>query len=354
MNQTNGGRTPGQQKSGRRVTLGDIAADLGVSTATVSLALRDSPLVAEETLRRVKAHAQSIGYIYNRHAATLRTARSDMIGIAVHDILNPYFAEIFQVLEDELGQRKRVVLICNHRDEIERQGRFIDALLQHRVDGLVLCAAIGTTASDLARLEAAGIPVTLICREVEGAMSPVVRGDDLTGSYLVTRHLLEQGHRRISMIGGRQESSTGRDRFLGWRKALAEFGVDPDTQHYIPDLMTQADGLSVAEDLLRCPTKPTAVVAFNDLVAAGLSSGLRRAERNISIVGYDDTQRALEQSPPLTSVDNRAGEIARRAAAMMLRQIDGEDLQGEKVFTRPELKVRESSPPPGDGIFIQP
>ncbi len=335
----------------RSITLGAIARELRVSTATVSLALRDSPLVAEATRMRVKGHARAVGYIYNRSAAALRTARSDMIGVAVHDILNPYFAEIFSALEAALGREHKTVFICNHRDNVERQRSFIDTLMQQRVDGLVLCASIDTTAEEINRIVDQGIPVTLICREVDGVRAPMVRSDDVKGGYLATRHLIEQGHETIAMIGGRRQSSTGRDRNKGWRLALEEAGIDPERQMDVPELMTQADGRAIVPRLLAASPRPTAVMGFNDMVALGILSALRRAGvepgPGMAITGYDDTDGAESRTPALTSIWNAADHIGSSAARMILRQISGEKVGHEAVLLAPELRVRESSPPPG-------
>lgn len=337
----------------RRITLGDMAAELQVSTATVSLALRNSPLVAAETRERIKAHARSVGYIYNRSAAALRTARSNMVGIAVHDILNPYFAEIFRALEDELGREQQVVLICNHRDDVRRQRSFVDSLLQHRIDGLLLCASVDTTAEEINQLVETGIPVTLICRDVDGARAPVVRGDDVAGGRMLTEHLIAQGHKHIAMVGGRRRSSAGRDRNLGWRQALEAAGLDPAAQVDIPELMTQADGRQAVPALLAANPRPTAVFGFNDLISFGLIDALKRTGvapgDGMAVGGYDDTDGAAGGSPSLTSVCNNPERIGREAAELILRQIGGETVSDERRMIAPSLNIRESTPPPGGG-----
>ncbi|WP_208980409.1 LacI family DNA-binding transcriptional regulator [Stappia indica] len=337
----------------RRITLGDMAAELQVSTATVSLALRNSPLVAAETRERIKAHARSVGYIYNRSAAALRTARSNMVGIAVHDILNPYFAEIFRALEDELGREQQVVLICNHRDDVRRQRSFVDSLLQHRIDGLLLCASVDTTADEINQLVETGIPVTLICRDVDGARAPVVRGDDIAGGRMLTEHLIAQGHKHIAMVGGRRRSSAGRDRNLGWRQALEAAGLDPAAQVDIPELMTQADGRQAVPALLAANPRPTAVFGFNDLISFGLIDALKRTGvapgDGMAVGGYDDTDGAAGGSPSLTSVCNNPERIGREAAELILRQIGGETVSDERRMIAPSLNIRESTPPPGGG-----
>lgn len=332
------------------MTLSDLADHLKLSTATVSLALRNNPVVAKETRAKVHEAARSLGYIYNRSAASLRTARTNLVGITVHDILNPYFAEIFGVLEAEFDKQNRTILISTHRDDIARQRAFTDALMQQGADGLIICPSRDTEAEDIDRLQAAGMPVTVICRESPGTDVPIIRGDDLAGSRAVTGHLIAQGHRRIAMVGGRRRTSAGDERYEGFRTALREAGLDLPDGWYIPEPMTQADGRAAVPALLALKPRPTAIVCFNDLVALGVMSMLRRMGvepgRDIAVTGYDNIDGSDSTSPALTTVRNGAEEIARYAAAILKAQIDGEEVSPERILVPPELLVRESTPPP--------
>ena len=221
------GRREGNKLT-RKVTLSTIAEQLGVSTATVSLALRDSPLVADATRERIKQAAVDSGYIYNRRAASLRTSRSGIVGVLVPDIMNPFFAEILLGIEEELGLNRQTFFLCNHRDEQSVQKNFLETLLQFGADGVILAPAIGTTAEDIRTIEATGLPVVMVARWVKGAKAPVFRGDDKKGAYMVTRHLLELGHRKIAFIGGKRETSTGHDRREGYLVAIEQAGIEPD------------------------------------------------------------------------------------------------------------------------------
>ena len=134
----------GEGALAQKIKLSTIADALGVSTATVSLALRDSPLVADATRDRIKDHARAIGYIYNRRAASLRTSRSGIVGVVVHDIMNPFFAEILRSIESELDRSRQTFILSNHYDQLEKQRTFIDTLLQLGADGVIMSPAIGT------------------------------------------------------------------------------------------------------------------------------------------------------------------------------------------------------------------
>lgn len=186
----------------QKIKLSTIADALGVSTATVSLALRDSPLVADQTREKIKEHARAIGYIYNRRAASLRTSRSGIVGVVVRDIMNPFFAEILKSIETELDRSRQTFILSNHYDQLDKQRTFMDTLLQLGADGVIMSPAIGTPAEDIQLAEDNGLPVVLIARSVEGVHAPVFRGDNAYGIGLATNHLISLGHTRIAMIVG--------------------------------------------------------------------------------------------------------------------------------------------------------
>jgi DNA-binding LacI/PurR family transcriptional regulator len=329
----------------RRVTLSQLAAQLDVSTATVSLALRDNPAVSAETRKRVQALAQEMGYIYNRQAASLRTARTDIVGVVVHDVLNPYFAEVFRAVEAELESHGITILICNHRDELRRQKTFVEVLQQQNADGLVICPSIGTRAEDIDAIVRSGMPVTIICRDVDGTEVPSVRGDDFAGMRAITRHLLQKGHRHLAYLGGRRHTSSGRDRHGGFLAAMREAGLEPVVD--VPELMTQADGRAAVEALLAGPVRPTAAVCFNDPIAFGVMSGLVKAGirpgSEIAVTGYDDVEGSESWVPSLTTVQNGSDQIGREAARAIMAQIAGLDPPFQRLLIPPHVEIRESS-----------
>jgi DNA-binding LacI/PurR family transcriptional regulator len=329
----------------RRITLSQLAAQLDVSTATVSLALRDNPAVSADTRKRVQALAQEMGYIYNRQAASLRTARTDIVGVVVHDVLNPYFAEVFRAVEAELEAHGITILICNHRDEIRRQKTFVDVLQQQNADGLVICPSEGTTREDIEAIVRSGTPVTIICRDVDGTSVPTVRGDDVQGMYEITRHLLGKGHRKLAILGGRRHTSSGRDRHAGFMAAMAEAGLEPVAD--VPELMTLAGGREAIEHILGQGIRPDAVVCFNDPIAFGVMSGLSRAGLrpgiDVAVTGYDDVEGSESWSPSLTTVQNGSDAIGKQAARAIMALIAGLEPPFERLLIPPQIAIRESS-----------
>ncbi len=220
-----------------RVTLQVIADRLDVSTATVSLALRDSPVVANATKNRVRSLARELGYIYNRSAASLRTARTNMVAVGFHDITNPYFAELLSAIEDAATQVGKSILLGTYGESLERQERVLGLLREYRPDGMILCAAGNTGIETVEHLLAARIPVVQLSREIDGAELDFIGSDDRRGAELAVAHLVALGHRRIAMLGGTDGTSTGRNRRAGYRAALAAHGLPAD-----PSLMLEGFG----------------------------------------------------------------------------------------------------------------
>lgn len=291
-----------------------------------------------------------MGYIYNRRAASLRTSRSGIIGVVVHDIMNPFFAEILKAIEEELGHSRRTFLLCNHHDDIAIQTDFIDTLLQFGADGVILSPAIGTTAAAIDAIEQNGLPVVMIARWVEENSAPVFRGDDRQGIHMATQYLIGLGHRDIAFIGGRRETSTGRDRRQGYLNALQEAGIAADPAMQIGSEATRKAGYDSVRAMFASGLRPSGIVCFNDLVAIGVLSGLRsiglEPGRDIAVTGYDDISEAEIAAPALTTVWNGQQEVGRLAARAMIATISGEKVPREKVLIAPQLRVRESTCPP--------
>ncbi|WP_245293336.1 LacI family DNA-binding transcriptional regulator [Mongoliimonas terrestris] len=325
--------------------MSQLAAQLDVSTATVSLALRDNPAVSQETRKKVQALAQELGYIYNRQAASLRTSRTDIVGVVVHDVLNPYFAEVFRAVEAELEAQGFTILICNHRDEIHRQRNFVQVLQQQNADGLVICPSLGTTSADIDAIVRSGTPVTVICRDVDGATAPSVRGDDFRGMYEIATHLIGEGHKSLAIVGGRRMTSAGRDRHGGFLAAMREAGLTPVAD--IPELMTLTDGRNIVDQLLALTPRPTAVVCFNDLIAFGVMAGLSKAGLkpgvDMAVTGYDDVDGSASWAPALTTVKNGSDEIGLQAARAIKALIEGDEPPFQRLLIPPRLEVRASS-----------
>ena len=333
----------------QKVKLSTIAETLGLSTATISLALRDSPLVAADTRDKIKEQARVLGYIYNRRAASLRTSRSGIIGVVVHDIMNPFYGEILKAIETELDRSRHTFILSNHYDSVDKQRMFVETLLQLGGDGVIMSPAIGTPPEDVLLCENNGMPAIFVARSMEGLDVPIYRGDDTYGISLATNHLIGLGHRSIAMIGGTDQTSTGRDRYQGYVNALRKAGIEVDPGLRIPGPRTKQGGFEAAVNFLSLPQKPTAAVCWNDLVAIGLMNGIARAGlvpgQDISVTGYDDLEEASIATPSLTTVWNGQAEVGRLAARALLDKLAGSHEPDGIHLIKPEMRIRQSTGP---------
>lgn len=333
----------------QKVKLSTIADQLGVSTATVSLALRDSPLVAEDTRQKIKDAALDMGYIYNRRAASLRTSRSGIVGVVVHDIMNPFYAEILKAIESELDRSRQTFILSNHYDSVQKQRDFLETLLQLGADGVIMSPAIDTPSRDIKLAEDNGMPAVLIARSVPDLDVPTYRGDDAYGIALATNHLIGLGHKSIAFVGGADTTSTGRDRYQGYVDALKKAGLEVDPQLRVSGPRTKQEGFEAAVNFLSMSQKPTAAVCWNDLVAIGLINGIYRAGlvpgKDISVTGYDDLIEASISMPALTTVWNGQSMVGRRAARALLDRLSGSDEVNGLHLIKPEMRIRQSTAP---------
>lgn len=330
----------------QKVKLSTIAEALGLSTATVSLALRDSPLVADITRERIKEAARELGYIYNRRAASLRTSKSGILGVCVHDVMNPFYGEILKSIESELDRHRQTFILCNHHDDLSKQRSFVDTLLQLGADGLIMSPALGTPAADIQLAEDNDLPVILIARTIDGAGVRGFRGDDAYGMGLAVDHLVSLGHRAIGMVGGTNATSTGRDREAGYLQGLERAGITPRREWRLEGPRDRHSGFDATRRFLDLAERPTAIVCFSDLVALGFMYGLARAGVrpgvDVAVIGYDDIDEAAIAMPPLTTVSNGQSEVGWRAAAALVDRLEGKPAVDETTLITPELRIRNS------------
>jgi LacI family transcriptional regulator len=333
-----------------RVTLQVIAEKLAVSTATVSLALRDSPVVAQATRQKVQRVARELGYIYNRSAASLRTSRTNILAVAFHDVANPYFAEMLAAIDETVRSSGRTILLGTCNESIPRQENVLASLREYRPDGIIVCPVGGSTEESLRRIADSGIPVVQVAREVEGLDADFVGVDDAQCTALAVNHLVGLGHRRIAYLGGTDATSTGRIRHRSFIENMRKAGHPVDASLLLSGAGTRVTGLEGVDHLMALDEPPTAVVCYNDPVAFGAMHGLQRRGlqpgRDVSVTGSDDVNDAAIWVPSLTTINNQHIEMGRLAAELLMRRIMHPSLMPQRLMLEPRLVVRETTQPP--------
>jgi DNA-binding LacI/PurR family transcriptional regulator len=313
-----------------RVTLIDVARHCGVSRATVSLVLNDSPLVAAKTRDRVRQAMTELGYVYNRAAASLRTQHSDAIGVVLTNITNPYFAEFATGLQDVLTSSETVPLLAVSNEDRDLQYRLIKSLVERNVDGIVLVPAHGTTSDDLPNL--LGTPLVLLARHLQDMDVDYVGAQNRDGGYAAAEHLYSHGCRRIAFVGGFTDSSAREERAGGVAAFLNDHGLALEADHSVVCEPARPQAREAGMDLL---TKNSGVdgpnvdgiVCFSDVVAFGVLDAIADTGRSIGsevrVIGFDDVHDAGLNRPSLSSVAVPARETGRRAAQLVLERAAG-------------------------------
>jgi LacI family transcriptional regulator len=337
----------------RTVTLRDVAERAGVHPATASRALNPETrlLVREDTARRVLEAAESLGYHPNPVARSLRTRRSNTVGVLIPDLTNPLFPPIVRALEDRLAAAGYVALIGNTDGDGERERLIFRQMRARHVDGMVLATA---HLSDPLLTEAAraGLPVVLMNRMAQDHSLDSVSVDNERGMRMAVAHLAGEGHQRIAHIAGPQEVSTGLSRYRGFMSAMEAHGLEAD-----PDLIVTAKAFSIEEGL-RCTRALlerragcTAVAAGNDMLAVGCFAALEEAGLNcpvdVSVVGFNDMPFIDRLRPPLTTIRFPHYQLGTEAAQLLLERIGGQGGPVRVIYLAPELVVRGSTAPCG-------
>jgi LacI family transcriptional regulator len=329
----------------RAVTIIDIARRAGVSKSTVSLVLKMSPLVKDETRQRVTKAMNALGYVYNRGAASLRRARSDIVGMVINDLANPFFAELAIGIERALQNSGFVPFIANTAESVVRQAEVVRSMREHGASGLILCPALDTDAAEIERLKSP-LPMVLAIRRIIGARASLVVSDNTAGAARATEHLIKLGHRDIAFLGGIGHMVVRQDRIAGFMRAMKEARLAVNPSLICEGMPTKEGGFDAMGRLLAADKRPTAVVCFNDVVAIGAMLAIARhglvPGRDLGVVGFDDTAEARHVSPALTTVSVDAVGLGERAAQILLRQINEGERRLDTFVGEARLVVRES------------
>lgn len=334
-----------KEKQKHRITLVDVAKDAGVSRATASLVVRDSPRVADATRQKVLASIDKLGYVYNRGAAKLRTQQSHTIGLVVTDIRNPFYAELTVGAEEQLEQTGYVVLLANTSDSSTKQASYLETVLEHGVDGLLLCSATDTSRSDIEFISRQ-IPVVQFVRRIDGIELDYVGADHTQGTQMAVEHLIEHGHERIAYIGGPVQSSARLERINGYQQALAQHDLSIDNSIILPTGSGRQAGYEAILHLLETPHPPTAVMCYNDVIAFGVMLGLQSRgmvpAHDIAVIGFDNIADAETWHPRLTSVSGDPIAIGEHAVNRLLARIHNPELEIEEIILPTSLVIRDS------------
>lgn len=337
-------RTP-VEEPGRRPTIRDVAQRAGVSKSLVSLVLQGSGNVSEGRRQAVLRAMEELGYRPNRIARSLSAPRTSTVGVLLNDLRNPWFVELLEGLTATVHAAGVSPVLADSYTDLRIGRRSVDALLEQRIDGLVV---VGTTteAPGVEAAASAGLPVVLAgTREPRLPRADVVVNDDEAGARQATEHLLSLGHHRIAHLQGPGEIAELRR--AGYEHAMRTAGLEPCV---VTGGMSEESGYAAAHRLLTAPGRPTAILAFNDIAAVGVLSAVAdqglTVPGDVSVAGYDNTYLARIRHLSLTSVDNGNLAVGVQAGRFLLERLARPDLPARYHLVPTVLQVRGSTAHP--------
>ena len=274
----------------RRPTILDVAKKAGVSKSTVSLVLQDSKTVKETTREAVRKAMAEIGYVYNRSAATLRSASSGLIGLVINDLRNPFFTEFAASLQMTLADNGYATVIASTDENSNLQSRMIASLVEHGVSGLIISPAYGCEDETMNAISAASTPTIQVLRRIGNNTNsiPFIAPDYMRGSTIATQHLLDVGCKRVAFVGGLEGRPVTQERKSGYLSVLKARGMEPLI--YTGEA-TRRFGRTVVERIGKEDPEVDGILCFNDLVALGVLSACAefgpRVGKDIRVIGID-------------------------------------------------------------------
>ncbi|MCL2418205.1 MAG: LacI family transcriptional regulator [Conexibacteraceae bacterium] len=341
------GTTGANQRPSGRLTIRDVAKLAGVSPATVSRVLNGRPEVSDSVRESVMKVVNEHNYTGSRVGGA---TRSGLVGVTLPLIHHSYFSEILAGVSEAFYEHDIPMVLCPTLHEHDREVTLLERLRQGTTDGAILILPEESD-EELAALQEQGYVFVIVDpRSPLDEHVPTVSAAHISGAREATEHLLQLGHRRIAAITGPRGWIATEERLRGYRIALGEAGITPDPSLQVEANFRDNGGRAAMEQLLALPERPTAIFAFNDMLAVGVlqaagKHGLR-VPADISVVGFDDTFEASILDPPLTTVRQPLAEMGRMAVSQLVRLLQNQRIEALHVELATKLVVRGSTAGP--------
>ncbi|HYM95499.1 MAG TPA: LacI family DNA-binding transcriptional regulator [Chitinophagaceae bacterium] len=335
------------------VTIKDIAKALGLSTSTVSRALRDSYEISPETKKRVLEYAEKINYHPNPIALSLKERRSRSIGVIVCEIANSFFSQTINGIESIAYNNGYNVIIAQSLESFEREVMNLQFLTSRSIDGLIISVSTETEDfSHLKELNEKGMPIVFFDRIVDEIQTHKVIADNFKGAYDATAHLLSNGYHRIAVVANAEFLSIAKERLAGYKAALTDHGIAVDDSlisYCLHGGVLPSEVEDAVNDLLKLKPRPDAIFGTSDKLTTGCLRTLKArgfsVPENMALIGFSNSELTELLEPPLTIIRQPAFKMGEVATDLLLQIIESKrpikDFE-TKVLTT-ELIIRESS-----------
>ena len=334
-----------------KVTITDIARELNITAATVSRALNDHPGIRDSTRQTVKATAARLNYRHNKVASSLRLGKSNIIGVIIPSAETNFFGSVVHGIEKVANENNYNVLIYQSNELYEYEKKGIQTFLQSQVDGVLASISKETINLDhYSEIRNRGIPLILFDRTNDKLGVSSVEVDDFMGAFQATKHLIENGCRRIAHIAGQQHVNIFNLRLKGYIEALNVHGIVLDDDLISFGKVSVESGRECMKKLLEGALMPDGVFAVEDFTALGAIQAIKtaglRIPDDIAIIGFANEAFGEYLTPSLSTVNQQTVTMGEEAAKLMFEYLRGElqvDMRPKKLVLRPQLICRESS-----------
>jgi LacI family transcriptional regulator len=331
-------------------TIHDIAEKLNITASTVSRALNDHPRISVATKKAVKKVAETLNYQPNHIAASLRSGKSNIIGIIVPSIDRTFFSAVVRGIEEIANTSRYNVMICQTHDNYEKEVATVDALLKAQVDGIIVSFAKNTKQFDhFLKAKEKGVPVIMFDRTHDDLEISQVVVDDFLGAYEATEHLIRQGCKRIGHITNLIKVSIYKERLRGYKEALIANGLPYDAQYVIEGNLQLEDGRTAMEKLLQLPKPPDGVFSASAYGIMGALQILKersiKVPEQVKLIGFSNEPFTYLTEPPLSTIEQHSMRMGNAAAEIFLEEMNNKDKMfiPQKIVLKPELIIRKSS-----------
>jgi LacI family transcriptional regulator len=309
--------------------------------------INHSGYISQETRERVERAIAELGYVPNTLARSLRSRRTNTVGLMVTDITNPFFTTLARGVEDMANEAGYTVIFCNTDESAVKEEKYLNVLLQKQVDGLLIVPSQNGV-STIQQIQKHGTPVVVLDRRVQSLGVDTVRCDSVDGAYQLTRYLVSLGHNQIAVMSGAVGVSTADDRVTGYRNAMEEVGAGIDACYIFRGDFTPDSGYAMTKQAINLPLRPTALIAANNFITIGAMKALQEAGMDvpddIALVGFDDLPPTMVTFPFFTVVSQPAYEMGTRAMKILLDQLVGKEMEmAQEVILPTQLIIRRSS-----------
>lgn len=330
----------------KRITIKDVAKDAGVSIATVSKVINQKGYIGQDTFKKVSASIERLGYKVNANAQSLKSSKSNKVGVLISDISNYYLMSIAKEVEKTIRSLGLHMILMSHNDEKEIEEASLQILLEQQIAALVIIPT-GGNAATLASFQKANIPVIAIDRQVDGLETDLIVDDNFNGSYDSIRYLKELGHQRIGLIYGHRLNSIGRDRYQGAMKAIHDFHLDIDPLLIRETNFVEETAYRDTIELLRLPNPPTAIYSCNNTMTIGVIRAIKeqamKVPDDISVIAFGDKKQWKLITPKMTLMTQPLNRIGIETAVLLKNRLTFKDnFALKKIIIKPTLQKGNS------------